>query len=57
MVARIASATGERTIYPAAVFLQKGRAVAIITVLSNNVSTSGLRRSLSAGVAGRLPAE
>ena len=57
MLARITSPTGERTIYPAAVFLQKGRAVVIITLLSNNRSVSDTRRALSASVAGRLPAE
>lgn len=57
MLARITSQTGERTIYPSAVFVQKGRAVAILTLLSNNNSVSDSRRTLSAGVAGRLPAQ
>jgi hypothetical protein len=57
MLARIDSATGQRTIYPSAAFLQKGRAVAIITLLSNNSSVSDNRRTLSAAVAGRLPVE
>jgi hypothetical protein len=57
MLARIDSATGQRTIYPSAAFLQKGRAVAIITLLSNNSAVSDNRRTLSAAVAGRLPVE
>ena len=57
LAARIHSATGERTIYPAVVFLQKARAVVIITLLSNNQSVADERRVLSAAVAGRLPAE
>jgi hypothetical protein len=57
MLARVQSATGERQLYPSAMFLQKGRAVVIITLLSNNRSVADTRRALAASVAGRLPAE
>lgn len=57
MHARVHSATGERPLYPAVAFVQKGRAVAIVTLLSNNSSVADRRRALAAAVAGRLPAE
>lgn len=55
--ARVHSATSERPLYPSVAFVQKGRAVAIITLLSNNSSVADRRRALSAAVAGRLPTE
>jgi hypothetical protein len=57
MHARVQSATGERPLYPAVGFVQKGRALAIVTLLSNNSSVADRRRSLSSAVAGRLPTE
>lgn len=55
--ARVLSATSERPLYPAVAFVQKGRAIAIITLLSNNQAVADRRRALSAAVAGRLPTE
>lgn len=57
MLARVQGPSGETPLYPSATFLQKGRAVAIITLISNNRAVSDMRRTLSAGVAGRLPVE
>jgi hypothetical protein len=57
MTARITSPRGQITSYPAAVFLQRARTVAIVTLLSNNVSMVDLSRTLSAAVANRMPPE
>ena len=54
-LARVSSPSGPLSTYPAAAFVQKGRAVAAVTVLSNNLDVRGLRRQLTAAVVGRMP--
>jgi hypothetical protein len=57
MTAHLTSPRGPLTSYPAAVFLQRGRVVATVTLLSDNLSTADFSRSLSAAVANRMPAD
>jgi hypothetical protein len=57
MTAHLNSARGALTSYPAAVFLQRGRIVATVTLLSDNLSTVDLSRTLAAAVANRMPAD
>ena len=54
-VARMRSPSGPLATYPAAAFVQKGRAVAAVTVLSNNLDVRSLRRQITAAVVGRMP--
>jgi hypothetical protein len=57
MTAHLNSPRGALTSYPAAVFLQRGRIVATVTLLSDNLSTVDLSRTLAAAVANRMPAD
>ena len=57
MTAHLTSPRGALTSYPAAVFLQRGRTVATVTLLSDNLSTVDLSRTLAAAVANRMPAD
>jgi hypothetical protein len=57
MTAHLSSPRGALTSYPAAVFLQRGRVVATVTLLSDNLSTVDLSRTLAAAVANRMPAD
>jgi hypothetical protein len=57
MTAHLASPRGALTSYPAAVFLQRGRILATVTLLSDNLSTVDVSRTLSAAVANRMPAD
>lgn len=53
-VASVGTPSGPLATYPGVAFVQRGRMLSAITLLSNNVATSDLRTTLVANVAGRM---